>query len=465
MPPNLALLICFAGIGGLFYLDRDDSIRTSKALWIPVTWIWIVGSRPVSVWFGLTPGAGVDVQMDGSPADRIFFLLLLLAGVGVALRRKRRTSQFLASNWPILAYFGFCLLSVSWSDYPDISFKRWTKAIGDLVMVLVIVTEAQPVGALKRVLARAGFVLLPPSIVLIKYFGDLGRAYTPDGEPMNTGVTTNKNMLGVITLVLALGAVWRVLTLLQEKGYPNRRRHLIAQLALLAFAVTVLGMSHSATSEACFALGTVLIVLTRLRWVRRRPGRVHAVMLAIIMAGGMTLLFGGKAGVTHALGRKENLTDRTQIWDAVLRVAPNAAVGAGFESFWLGPRLAEVYSGLSQYMHVNEAHNGYIEVYLNLGWTGVILISIILLRGYSTTARAFRRDPAMGSLMLAYVAASAIYSITEAGFRLLDPIWIFLLLAVIASGGIASGVTEQPQPPIQRPRPQYFPRRHYQTTT
>jgi hypothetical protein len=40
--------------------------------------------------------------------------------------------------------------------------------------------------------------------------------------------------------------------------------------------------------------------------------------------------------------------------------------------------------------------------------------------------------------MLAYVTASAVYSITEAGFRMLDPIWIFLLLAVIASSGIVS---------------------------
>ena len=35
--------------------------------------------------------------------------------------------------------------------------------------------------------------------------------------------------------------------------------------------------------------------------------------------------------------------------------------------------------------------------------------------------------------MLAYVSAAAIYSVTEAGFRLLDVIWIFLLLAVAAS--------------------------------
>jgi hypothetical protein len=41
--------------------------------------------------------------------------------------------------------------------------------------------------------------------------------------------------------------------------------------------------------------------------------------------------------------------------------------------------------------------------------------------------------------MLAYVAAAAIYSITEAGFRMLDPIWMFLLLAIVGSHSVASG--------------------------
>ncbi len=424
----------------MFFLDREGSARTSKALWLPVAWLWIVGSRPISAWFGFKPDAGIDVQLDGSPADRFVFLIILLLGIIALISRGRRTSALLSANWPAVIYFAFCLLSVLWSDFPSVAFRRWTKAIGDLVMVLIIVTDPQPVCALRRLLSRTGFILLPPSILLIQYFGALGRDYTPDGELMNTGVTTNKNMLGVITMVLALGAVWRVISILQTRDQPNRRRHLLAQGTLLTFAVAVLCMAHSATSDACFLLGAVLIILTQLPIIRHRPRGVHVVVVTILFAGVATLLLGGRGAVTHALGRKENLTDRTEIWEAVLAVAPNAAVGAGFESFWLGPRLARVYSHLSQYMHVNEAHNGYIEVYLNLGWAGVGLIAIILIRGYLSTVAAIRRDPAIGGLMLAYVFASAFYSITEAGFRLLDPIWMFLLLAVVGARTIASGV-------------------------
>ena len=43
----------------------------------------------------------------------------------------------------------------------------------------------------------------------------------------------------------------------------------------------------------------------------------------------------------------------------------------------------------------NESHNGYIEVYLNLGWLGLGLIALILGQGYRRTVSAFRRDSAL----------------------------------------------------------------------
>jgi exopolysaccharide production protein ExoQ len=440
MSPSLASLICASGIIGLFFLDRDNSIRTSKALWLPVVYVWIVGSRPVSDWLGITPTNGTDIQLEGSPLDRAVFGVLLAAAVFVLIRRGGRTRAFLTGNWPILVYFFYCLVSIAWSDFPDVAFKRWIKAIGDLAMILIVVTEAQPVAALGRLFSRTGFILLPCSLLFIKYYENLGRGYAPDGKPMNTGVTYNKNVLGVVLLVLSLGALWRVLGLLRAKGQPNRARRLLAQGTLLTFGIVLLGMADSATSSACFFLGSALILATGLPAIRRRPGAVHVLVATIVLGGAVTMLIGGGGDVIHALGRETNFTDRTVIWEAVIPAVPNPVVGAGFESFWLGPRLDMVWSHLSQYMHVNEAHDGYLEVYLNLGWVGVALIVSILITGYLRAVAAFRRDPAIGSLMLAYVTVIAVYSVTEAGFRMLDPIWIFFLLAVVASSGVASGV-------------------------
>jgi exopolysaccharide production protein ExoQ len=443
MGAPLALLLCSIGVAWLFYINRDESVRNSKALWLPVIWLWIVGSRPVSAWFGLGgPSAGALAStLDGSPWDAAVFGILMLVGIAVLFNRKKRTSAFLAVSGPIIIYFLYCLLSVGWSPIHGPAFKRWTKAIGDLVMVLLIVTDPQPRVALQRLYSRVGFILLPFSIVLIRYT-DLGRGFDPDGNPMNTGVTTNKNTLGLIAFVISLGALWTLRGLLINKDAAYRRRRLLAQWIFLAFGLVILEMAHSATSIACFALGSGLMLATTLRAIRDRPGRVHALSLGIILAGGLMFFSGGDSALSSALGRGTGLSGRSAIWTASLAAAGNPIIGTGFESFWNVnvDKVARLLPGYWEIHNLVSAHNGYIQIYLDLGWIGVFLIALILISGYRRAGRAFQRDPELASLMLAYVTTATSYSITEAGFRTLTASWFFLLLAVVTAGGIAAGL-------------------------
>ena len=50
----------------------------------------------------------------------------------------------------------------------------------------------------------------------------------------------------------------------------------------------------------------------------------------------------------------------------------------------------------------------------------------------------FRRDPALGGLLVAYVVTAVAYNITEAGFRMLSLEWFFLLLSVVAANRVIS---------------------------
>jgi len=451
MNPSIASLVYVCGIAVLFYLDRDKSIRTSKALWLPVVYILAVGSRPVSFWLGVGPSLAAGANtLEGSPVDGAFFQILLVAAICVLVHRGRRTLTFLNANFPILIYFLYCLFSVIWSDYPGVALKRWIKAIGDVAMILIVLTDGQPIAALRRLFSRTGFILLPLSLLFIKYYPYLGRTYDAwTGSQMNTGITYDKNILGVITFVLALGAVWRVLALFRpDEMLPDRRRHLLAQGILLGIGVWLLITANSATSLVCFLLGAGLMLTTRLGFMRRKTAAVHVLVLSLAVSAGLVMLLGGGASAARALGRNPTLTGRTDIWAAVIPMATNPLVGAGFESFWLSPsvhdRLWQVIPGLP----LNEAHNGYIEAYLELGWLGLALIGLILIDGYRRSVKAFRRDPQLGSLLIAYVLTAIVYSVTEAGFRMMFPMWIFFLLAVIEASSIAAGVGDGASPPL-----------------
>lgn len=443
MSPTLATLVYTFGIAALFYLDYDKGVKTSKALWLPVAYLCIVGSRPLSVWLGIGPPSGANVQLEGSPIDGAFFQVLLVVAICVLVVRGPRVVNFITKSLPtpILLYFVFCLLSVIWSDYPGVALKKWIKAIGDLAMVLIVVTDEQPVGALRRLFSRLGFVLLPTSLLFIKYYPTLGRFYDEwDGGQVNVGVTLDKNLLGLITFVLLLGAVWRVLGLIcGDEARAGRRRHLLAQATLLALGVWLLSLANSATSLVCFILGTGLMLATRLQFMKRNPAAVHALVLTLMLVTGSLILLGGGASAAQALGRNANLTGRTDIWAAVIPLGSNPLVGAGFESFWLNHRVHEKLWELFPNLPLNEAHDGYLEIYLNLGWAGVSLIGLILIDAYRRAVKAFRRAPALGGLLLAYVLTATTYNITEAGFRMMNPFWIFFLLAVIEASSFASG--------------------------
>ncbi|MFZ1975898.1 MAG: O-antigen ligase family protein [Candidatus Acidiferrales bacterium] len=268
-------------------------------------------------------------------------------------------------------------------------------------------------------------------------------------------MTTNKNSLGLIVFIVLLGALWNVRALLIDKEAPNRGRRLLAQVTLLTFGIVLLQMAHCATAIACFILGGGLMLATSLRFIRNRPSRVGVLCLLVVLAGGLGMLFGGDSALSSALGRGNGLSGRSEIWAASIAAAGNPIIGTGFESFW-NVNVDKVARGLQGYWDIHNlvsAHNGYIEVYLDLGLTGVCLIVLILISGYRRASKAFQRNPELGSLMLAYITTATFYSITEAGFRIMTPSWIFLLLAVVGASGIASGLFGSEMPPkILAPR-------------
>jgi O-antigen/teichoic acid export membrane protein len=81
------------------------------------------------------------------------------------------------------------------------------------------------------------------------------------------------------TVVVAAGAWWMC------RWIPSRPGRVAGTGSGLKFAV-ILEMAHSATSIACFILGGGLILATSLRAIRKRPSRVHALCLGIVLAGG-----------------------------------------------------------------------------------------------------------------------------------------------------------------------------------
>jgi exopolysaccharide production protein ExoQ len=430
MIPLIATVLCVFVIWQLFRLNREAEVQTSKALWIPTFWLFISSSRNVSAWLQYSGGGGSDQYLEGSPLDRAVLSAVLALGVIVLLSRARRIGPLLRSNLPIILYFLYCGISVLWSDFPDVAFKRWFRASGDVVMILIVLTDPNWLVAFRRLLTRVGFVTVPLSILFIRYFPQLGRAYTVGGSTTWTGVGTDKNALGMICLVYGLASIFRFLQIYWGDESVRRTRPLIAQGAIVVMTSYLLYEAHSATALACFFLALVPMVLTyRFRWARV-PVFVHVMVFGIVAVVCSALFLNIGSGMVEELGRDTTLTGRTNIWHSAFGIVQNPLFGTGFESFWVGPRLKQMEILIDQ--GVNQAHNGYIEVFLNLGWVGVALLTILLAYAYSRIITDLRCMTQVASLWLAYFIVTVTYNLSEAAFKMMHPIWIILLLAAMA---------------------------------
>src|SRR5437867_1509875 len=433
MSPGVATVVYTFVILALFLLDRDRRYGVSSALWIPVAWVSIGASRMVSQWLaGVTISLeSPDQYLDGSPLDRLILTGLLAAGLIVLVVREQRSGAFLRANGPILLFFLYGAVSVLWSDYPDVAFKRWVKALGDIVMVLVVLTDPDPSVAVKELIKRTGFLLIPISVLLIKYYPDLGRGYGRwTYEAYYTGVAFEKNGLGTLCLIFGLGSLWRLIGAFGSEERPRRAGPLVAHGAVLVMALGLFGIANSATSLACFLVGGGLVAITSMRGFALRPMAVNIFVVGIASFCLFGLFLGVGTDLVEAMGRDATLTGRTVLWEELLRIPTDPWFGSGFESFWLGERAKLLWR--HHWWHPNQAHNGYLEVFLNLGWLGVALLSFVIARGYQNVVGALHRDPELGKLRLAFFVIALLYNLTEAAFKMMHPVWIIFLLAVTA---------------------------------
>lgn len=449
MPPILATVITLAFVGWLFRRDFREKPNVTSALWLPFLWVFISGSRFPSGWLDIVGvhlgGTSVD---DGSPLDALFFCALIGAGIYVLHQRRVNVVEFCRNNQWVTIYLAYCFLAILWSDIPLVALKRWIKLFGQPVMVLVLLTEPDPLESFTRLLKRLAYIWIPVSILFTRYYPFLGRAFDGwTGMPMNTGITTNKNVLGCDCFIVGLFFIWHFLRVRRQEPGPARRSEMLLCLSFLALTAWVLHMAHSSTSIGALALGTALMLVVGFDFVDRQRIGTYLVVTLVVGASA-EWLFGIHNLALSLLGRDSTLTGRTDVWHMLLNWNINPIFGVGFESFWQEDRMAQI-EAMNPGLVINESHNGYLETYINMGMLGVAITLAMLFATFWKARRALLDNFDFGRFRFAYLAAFIIYNWTEAAFRTHSvPFFMFFLIAIdYPSVWESESVTEDIHPP------------------
>lgn len=409
-------------------MDYKKKDGFTRELWIPLVWMFFAGSRYLSQWLNLTPPQ-VQAFHEGSPLDAFVFALLIMAGIFVLSKRKIEWNLVLTKNIWIWLYFLYCGVSVVWSDYPFISLKRYIKELGNPIMVLIILTDKNPYQAMGSILRRLAFVWLPLSIVFFKYFPELGRQYHPSGTQFASGVGTEKNSLGMLCLICGIYFSCKYLLKLKKKFSWDWKND-FTDLVLVGLIAWLLQLSQSATSMVCLLVAIILLLMSRARFIANKPHSLVFMLMAFIP---FFLILEEFIGLTDLvldfLGRDENLTTRVPMWEFLMKIDINPLFGAGYQGFWLGERLETIWGFTGR--TINQAHNGYLEQYLNLGYIGVLFTGVIILSGLLKVRRQLTKDYPLGMLSLCFIVSAILYNYTEASFYGINNMWLLLLFGVM----------------------------------
>jgi len=419
---QIALFGCYGFIFWLFWKDMRWRKAGTKALIIPGAWIAIQGSRPFSFWLGYGNGES-NIVTTG------LFALFLVSAVVVLVKRKLSWGKLVQKNKAVILIYGYLLCSILWSEKPFDSTKRLIKDFETVLIALIFLTEINPADAIRAVYVRVSYILFPLSVVFIKYFPSIGRFPNREGDYMFTGVTTQKNSLGETVFVLGLFLLWDFIAVYQDPRRKGRKLQLMIRGGMLLMGVWLLKTCDSQTSMLCLALGAAIFWAGG-RLLRMRKGKqvLIGALAVIAFLAIMDKTFELSNKVIVALGRNPTLTGRTEIWKAVLEQQTDPIFGHGFEIFWDTERGQTVIEGL---MQINSTHNGYLEMYVDGGAVGVVLlIFMMLVGGRRVIDRLFAKHP-LGRIGLVFWLITILYNFSETSYFRLDILWFTLLLVFL----------------------------------
>lgn len=409
-------------------MRRTKDIGFSAALWVPLLWLALASSRG-----RLTPNRLVEMDAyQASPVMRAIFTGLIILALIILWKRRIPWQQFLHRNLWVVALFALMGLSVLWSDYQWISFKRFIKTSGVLFMALILLTEPNPFKAFSALIRRFCYLTIPLSAFLVFFVPSYGKRVLVDGTVYWVGVASHKNTLGLIVLIGAMYFTW---LLFCQDETPKRRAHWV----MLMLSLFLLAGCGSVTSLfAYFAVLGCLILIRMGRAGARHMGAiiVYVVIMAALgyyLVDALIVRQPIALAVVELFGRDLSFTGRMDLWQDVWgRAIQHPLLGHGFGGFWVGGRAETLWQ--SHEWRPVDSHNGYLDVFAETGLVGLILLGLILLKSYARLTYALLSDFEFARLRLMILIMVLVHNLNETSLcNLTHPYW-FLFLFIAVSG-------------------------------
>jgi O-antigen ligase len=425
--------------------SRPADVLTEPA---PSLWERIICGVIIAMLTGALIGPVFAPLQEETPVLRLVWLPAYAAIAGLLFYRIDRLWRAWPAMIAIAAIVGLAFASRYWS----IDFVTTMRRV---IALAISCGFALYLGAvfrgphLPRLLMHTALVMAVGSLVMVVAFPAIG-VHQFENAGLWRGLWYEKNQMGAVMVIGATAAAACLAS-------PDPRR-LLPLVALVLSSALVLA-TQSKTSLLCLLVGLGLIAGF---WAMRRGGPVAAVITvwsAVVLAGfGLWLWDTHSVELLEALGKDPSLTGRTDIWDSLMRkVADRPWTGYGYGAFWgrEGESVPADWVRKETGWTVPSAHNGWIDLLVQLGWPGTVLVGTLMA---GTTLIAVLRSAGSGARegwwALGFLAAFFVLSLSESILMAHQGLPWVLFMAALTRAMLPSPAPA-PVPLVEKPRRAY----------
>jgi exopolysaccharide production protein ExoQ len=378
---------------------------------------------------------GADPQ--GSPLMKVLWACIYLVVILRLIPRYREVGSLLSSNKCFVLFLLFALYSVRWSVDPYVTLQ---KGIPLLLSALIGLDFARryTIGEQARMIWTVLALVLVLGVIAQVFFP--GFVPDLDYEPGGAwnGIVVNKNSWA--RLIVLTGIV--LLSL------PRRtRRSKLAVAILMVMVMALLVASHSASGLIIMCAMVLLFVAFKaLRW-NRTPLILLTIAIALVSVLTVSYVVQHADEVTTSMGKDASLTGRVPIWRETLRfVEKNPVWGYGYAAFWSqSSRPGRLVREATNWDNLPHAHNGYIDLALQIGGIGLALYFAAYLIAMKRAVLLVRRNTAKEAMWpIAFLVVVFLYQLDEASIVTPNQLIWILYSSVLFSLAIEDRSYESP---------------------
>lgn len=383
----------------------------------------------------LTAGASGDEALgDSNPMTMLSALLIYAIAFLLLMRRPTAMMDTIKDNPLLIVLFAFPVVSIIWSVDHSVTFRRAVALVMTGIYCVYLARRLSPDDFIRRLL-------------LVLFVGGAASLIFTVVDPAHAiehGVINNGSWKGVYGHKAILGRIAAVAVTVAVYVRPRFLWERAMRWSTIVIFVFLAIQSQSRASWLLMGGGVAFMMLLAVMRNKRFSAGIKMTIATGLGLAALLIAVTMFSQILAAFGRDDTFSGRTSLWEGAIAVAEahHPILGAGYRAFWTVAGSDGVRDYVQHWARLpNHGHNGYLDLWLELGYAGVALFAVFaIVTIWRLTSRLLREpgEPAWAALAIFFFVFLLNNASVTVAFKHTDIAWVFAVLACLYTRGCVS---------------------------